>query len=93
MTHGIGPGHVPRGNDAALLAAGIADMAVSGLTTVLRGVRGLLGRADMGELADEGRQELTARGRLALDRFAAGSPAHLEVLAQHATARRGSADD
>lgn len=70
MTHGIGPGHVPRGNDAALLAAGIADMAVSGLTTVLRGVRGLLGRADMGELADEGRQELTARGRLALDRFA-----------------------
>ncbi|WP_311044718.1 hypothetical protein [Streptomyces sp. ID38640] len=55
-------------------------------------MRGLLGRADVGELADEGRQELKARGRLALDRFAAGSPAHLEVLAQHVAARRGSTD-
>ncbi|MBT2489677.1 polyprenyl synthetase [Streptomyces sp. ISL-96] len=74
-----------------LLVAGIADMAVSGLSTVVGGLRGLMRRADMAELAAEGQQEIKARGRLALDRFTASSPAHLEVLAQQVKAHRGPA--
>lgn len=93
MTHGAGHGLGSRGNDAVLLAAGVADLAVSGLNTVLGGVRGLLGRSDVAELAGEGQQEIKARGRLALDRIVASPPAHLEVLAQHVKARRGSLDD
>lgn len=33
-----------------------------------------------------------ARGRLALDRYAAAPPPHLEVLARHVVARRGTDD-
>lgn len=74
-----------------LLVAGIADIAVSGLSTAVGGLRGLFRRADVAELAGEGQQEIKARGRLALDRFTASSPAHLEVLAQHVKGRRGPA--
>ncbi|MET9801951.1 polyprenyl synthetase [Streptomyces sp. NPDC006368] len=78
-------------NDAVLLAAGVADLAVTGLTTALGGLRGLLRRADVAELAGEGRQELKARGRLALDRCAPVPPAHMELLARRVAARRGGA--
>ncbi|GAA1189287.1 hypothetical protein GCM10009654_53530 [Streptomyces hebeiensis] len=75
---------------AVLLAAGLADLAVSTLGSALGGVRQLLRRSDAAELAAEAEQELTARGRLLLDRHAAVPPAHLEVLARHALARRAS---
>ncbi|MGI5484217.1 polyprenyl synthetase [Streptomyces lavendofoliae] len=74
------------------LAAGAADLAYGGLSSVLRDGRHLLARADVAELAAEGQRELRARGRLVLDRVAAPPPAHLEVLARHAAARRAAGD-
>ncbi|MCX2925093.1 polyprenyl synthetase [Streptomyces sp. NEAU-W12] len=75
-----------------LLMAGLADLAVSTLGSALGAVRGLLRRSDTAELAAEAENELVARGRLALDRYAALPPAHLEILARHALARK-AADD
>jgi hypothetical protein len=43
-------------------------------------------------LAADAEHDLLARGRLVLDRYAAVPPAHLEILARHASARR-AADD
>ncbi|MFF5769307.1 polyprenyl synthetase [Streptomyces californicus] len=77
---------------AVLLVAGAADLAVSAIGSVLGAVRGLLRRSDAAGLAAEAEHELTARGRLVLDRYAAPPPAHLELLARHAVARR-AADD
>ncbi|MFF4041383.1 polyprenyl synthetase [Streptomyces sp. NPDC001816] len=77
---------------AVLLAAGLADLAVSTLDSAMGTVRGLLRRSDAAELAAQAEQDLIARGRLVLDRYAAVPPAHLEILARHALARR-AADD
>ncbi|WP_282792894.1 polyprenyl synthetase [Streptomyces sp. CC224B] len=77
---------------ALLLAAGLADLAVSTLGSALSTVRGLLRRSDTAELAAEAERDLRARGRLVLDRYAAVPPAHLEVLARHASARRAAGD-
>ncbi|NSC20033.1 polyprenyl synthetase [Streptomyces albus subsp. chlorinus] len=87
--HTGGPSQV---SDALLLAVGAAELAVSGLATALGRVRELLSRADVPELAADGGEELKARGRLVLDRLATG-PAHLEVLARQAAARRADSDD
>lgn len=84
-----------RGLDeqAVLLAAGLADLAVSTLGTALGTVRGLLRRSDAGALAADAEHDLTARGRLALDRYTTVRPAHLEILARHALVRRAADDD
>ncbi|MFI1714822.1 polyprenyl synthetase [Streptomyces sp. NPDC053513] len=73
---------------AVLLAAGLADLAVSTFGSGLGLVRGLLRRSDTAEMAAEAERELEARGRLVLDRYASPPPAHLEVLARHVLARR-----
>ncbi|MFB7499079.1 polyprenyl synthetase [Streptomyces sp. NPDC056161] len=73
---------------AVLLAAGLADLAVSTLGSAVGTVRGLLRRSDAAELASDAERELAARGRLALDRYAVVPPAHLEVLARHVVARQ-----
>ncbi|MGX1886965.1 polyprenyl synthetase [Streptomyces sp. NPDC055287] len=85
MTHhdGRGPGLT---GDAVALVAGLADLAVSGLSSALGGVSGLLRRADLGHLLADGQEETKARGRLVLDRYAAAPPAHLEILARTVTA-------
>ncbi|UZI33367.1 polyprenyl synthetase [Streptomyces sp. CA-278952] len=75
-----------------LLVAGAADLAVSTVGSALGAVRGLLHRSDAAELAADAEHELIARGRLVLGRYAAPPPAHLELLARHAVARR-AADD
>jgi hypothetical protein len=77
---------------ALLLAAGLADLVVSTVGSALWTVRGVLRRSDAAELAAEAEHDLMARGRLVLDRYAAAPPAHLEVLARHALARK-TADD
>ncbi|WP_316783399.1 polyprenyl synthetase [Streptomyces sasae] len=84
-----------RGRDeqAVLLAAGLADLAVSTLGTALGTVRGLLRRSDAGALAADAEHDLTARGRLVLDRYTTVPPAHLEILARHALVRRAAGDD
>ncbi|WP_205325446.1 polyprenyl synthetase [Glycomyces sp. YM15] len=79
---------VPESNGAVLIAAGVADLVVNGITTAL----GLLGRNDGSALAEDGITELKARGRLALDRYATAPPAYLEVLAQHVETGRGHRD-
>jgi hypothetical protein len=80
----------PAGASAAiLLAVGAADLAVETLGSALRGVRGLLRRSDLGELAEQGQRDIRARGRLVLDRYAAVPEPPMEVLARHAAARRG----
>nr|WP_155074193.1 hypothetical protein [Streptomyces taklimakanensis] len=76
-----------------MLAVGLADWALDGLTTALEGLRGLLGRADLADLARKGEQDLRARGRLALDRLATVPPAHVETLARHAAARHARRDE
>ncbi|MFI8966093.1 polyprenyl synthetase [Streptomyces sp. NPDC053493] len=88
----MGNGHEGRDDRAVLLVAGLADLAVSTLGSALGTVRGLLRRSDTAQLVEEAEQELVARGRLALDRHAAGPPAHLEVLARHVLARRAGDD-
>ncbi|WP_371667067.1 polyprenyl synthetase [Streptomyces sp. NBC_00289] len=87
MTHGA---ERREGLDeqAVLLVAGLADLAVSTLGSALGTVRGLLRRSDAAQLASDAEQDLLARGRLTLDRYATVPPAHLEVLAQHVLARQ-----
>jgi hypothetical protein len=92
MTQEDGRGGGPAGQ-AVLLAAGLADLAVSCLGSAVGSVRGLLGRSDTGELAADARRDLAARGRLAVDRYAVAPPAHLEVLAQQVLARRAGDGD
>jgi hypothetical protein len=84
--------HDREHSDAVLLAAGVADLAVSGAKSVLDRARELLGRGDKAELAEDGLDELKARGRLVLDRRSVTSPAYLEVLARHVEAGRGPID-
>ncbi|MFE3252030.1 hypothetical protein [Streptomyces sp. NPDC059209] len=81
-----------NGGGPVLLLAGLADLALSRCGSALKAAGGLLGRSDVGALAAEGRQDLRARGRLALDRLGGhgsgdGSEAHMEVLARHARRR------
>ncbi|MDT0611191.1 polyprenyl synthetase [Streptomyces lancefieldiae] len=89
MTHSTRQGRGPD-DQAVLLVAGLADLAVSTLGSAVGGLRALLGRSDTADLVREAEQDLQARGRLALDRWTHVPPAHLEVLAQHARARRAA---
>ncbi|PKV82838.1 polyprenyl synthetase [Streptomyces sp. TLI_146] len=83
-----------RGFDetTVLLAVGLADLAVSTVGSALGTVWSALHRSDAAELAADAEHELLARGRLVMDRYAAAPPAHLEVLAQRALARRAGND-
>ncbi|MFZ4268480.1 hypothetical protein [Streptomyces arboris] len=81
------------GEQAVLLAAGLADLAVTTVGAALTSVRGLLRRSDTAELAAGAEQDLIARGRLALDRYTTAPPAHLEVLARHVIAQRADGGD
>ncbi|MGW6564856.1 polyprenyl synthetase [Streptomyces sp. NPDC054975] len=91
MAYESGPrGGRPR--DAVLLVAGLADIAVTAVSSAVGEVRGLLGRSDVAGLADEGQEEIKARGRLVLDRYAV-PPAHMELLARHVVARRSGPVD
>ncbi|MEU7469926.1 polyprenyl synthetase [Streptomyces sp. NPDC044984] len=78
---------------AVLVAAGLADLAMSTLGSAAGAVRGLLRRSDAAELAAQAENDLAARGRLVLDRYATVPPAHLEVLARHALARKAADGD
>ncbi|MFC3454075.1 hypothetical protein [Amycolatopsis speibonae] len=75
-------------NEAMLLVAGVADMALSGVGSALTGLQSLLKRSDTADLAHEGHQQIKARGRLALARYAAVAPSHLELLARRIAAQR-----
>ncbi|MDQ0596437.1 hypothetical protein QF037_000782 [Streptomyces canus] len=89
MTQGAGR-RAGLDGQALLLAAGLADLAVSTVGSVLGTARGLLRRSDAAELAADAENELATRGRLVLDRYAAVPPAHLEILARRALARKAA---
>ncbi|MGC0343845.1 polyprenyl synthetase [Streptomyces sp. SLBN-8D4] len=91
MVQGAG-GREGLDEQAVLLVAGVADLAMSTLGSALGTVRGLLRRSDVADLAVEAEQDLMARGRIALDRYATVPPAHLEILARHALSRRALGD-
>ncbi|KUN20234.1 polyprenyl synthetase [Streptomyces antibioticus] len=78
---------------ALLLVAGLADLAVSTLGSAVGTVRGLLRRSDAAALAAQAEQDLAARGRLVLDRYAAVPPAHLEILARQSLARKSAGEN
>ncbi|MFF4174050.1 polyprenyl synthetase [Streptomyces sp. NPDC001744] len=78
---------------AVLLAAGLADLAVSAVGSAAGTLRRLLRRSDGADLVREAEEDLMARGRLVLDRYTAAPPAHLEVLAQHVLTRRAVVGD
>jgi hypothetical protein len=87
--------HTPHGGhgvdeQAVLLVVGLADLAGSAIRSAAGAVQHVLRRSDGPELARDVQQDLMARGRITLDRLAAVPPAHLEVLAQHALARRAA---
>ncbi|MDW4910750.1 polyprenyl synthetase [Streptomyces sp. ADMS] len=86
MTHQDGRKPGPTEETVALVA-GLADLAVCGLSSAVGGISGLLRRADLGDLLVDGQEEAKARGRLLLDRHAATAPAHMEVLARTVAAR------
>ncbi|MEU5682883.1 polyprenyl synthetase [Streptomyces venezuelae] len=77
-------------SQALLLAAGLAELAVTTVGSAVGAVRDALRRSDTAELAAEAEHDLLARGRLALDRYAAAPPAHLEILARRALARQAA---
>jgi hypothetical protein len=81
-----------RGEDAVLLAAGLTELALSRVGPMVGRIRRLLRRSDLRAMAGEADTDLKARGRLALDRYATVPPAHLEILAQRAAARRAASD-
>lgn len=77
------------GRDAIELLAGVVDLGLEQAEGALRQLRGLLGRSDLRELAEDGHQELRTRGGLLLDRIAPTSESHLEALARRSAARSG----
>ncbi|WP_093804234.1 hypothetical protein [Streptomyces sp. Wb2n-11] len=81
-----------RESDAVLIAAGVADLALSGIAAALRGARGLLGRSDLAELAQDGQTEMKERGRLAMQRYTSVPEPHMELLARRVAARLNQSD-
>ncbi|MFC8981096.1 polyprenyl synthetase [Streptomyces sp. NPDC057411] len=79
-----------------LVAAGLAELAVSTAGSTVGTLRHVLCRSDGPELIRSAQQDLMARGRVLLNRVTPAAPAHLEILAGHLVARQdrdGSADD
>lgn len=86
---GAGP---DRGSDPLMVAAGAADLAISGVGAALRAARTLLSRSDLVDLARTGQEELARRGRLAVLRAAPLAESHMEVVARRAAAQAGRSD-
>lgn len=71
-----------------LIAAGLAELAVSTAGSTMGTLRQLLCRSDGPELIRDAQRDLMARGRVMLDRVTPAAPAHLEILAGHVKARQ-----
>ncbi|GLF96847.1 hypothetical protein [Streptomyces yaizuensis] len=86
---GNGPGAGRRSDEAVLLVAGAVDLVLEQAEGALRRVRSLLGRSDLGDLAQEVRRDLVLRGRHSgLDPArVVSAESHLELLARRARER------
>lgn len=73
--------------DAVRLLAGLADLGLEAAEGAVRRARGVLGRADLPDLAADLRREVQAHGDVVLDRAAPPAQAHMEALARRAAAR------
>lgn len=93
MAHTDDEAGADRAREPLLVAAGVADLAWSGIGAALRGARSLLGRSDLAELVRDGRRDLRERGELALRRYAPTAESHMELLARRAAASRPGQSD
>ncbi|MEU4347786.1 hypothetical protein [Streptomyces sp. NPDC023838] len=80
--------HSRTGEEAIQLLAGLVDLGLEQAESAIHRVRGVLGRSDLEELADDGREELRVRGELALKRMATPSEPHMEAVARRVAERR-----
>ena len=71
---------------------GLADLALSQVKHALRPVNDVIQRSDLHELTRDGHDELTARGALAINRYASAPEPHLDSLAKAAARRSASGD-
>ncbi|PDP87822.1 hypothetical protein CQJ94_09860 [Glycomyces fuscus] len=92
MAHTGDGADTDRVSEPLLVAAGMADLAYSGVGAALRRARSLLGRSDLDEMARDGRRELRQHGELALRRYAPMAESHMELLARRAASRPGRSD-
>ncbi|MFF4849932.1 hypothetical protein [Streptomyces sp. NPDC001194] len=74
----------------ALLAAGVADLALDQLRQSADRAQEVLRRSDLRELLTDGVVELRKRGELAARRSGAGAENHLEAMARRAAERVAS---
>ncbi|MFI8265459.1 MULTISPECIES: polyprenyl synthetase [unclassified Streptomyces] len=74
----------------ALLAAGVADLALDQLRQSADRAQEVLRRSDLRELLTDGVVELRKRGELATRRSGAGAENHLEAMARRAAERVAS---
>ncbi|WDZ89579.1 hypothetical protein [Nocardiopsis sp. HUAS JQ3] len=93
MAHTDDEAGADRAREPLLVAAGVADLAWSGIGAALRGARSLLSRSDLAELVRDGRRDLRERGELALRRYAPTAESHMELLARRAAASRPGQSD
>ncbi|MFH9424202.1 hypothetical protein [Streptomyces sp. NPDC017529] len=77
---------------AALLAVGIADLALERLRHAADRGQQLLRRSDLRDLLADGMNDLRARGELASRRVTPDTENYLEVMARRAAKRAGAAE-
>jgi len=74
------------GREALRLLLGVVDVGLEQAEHAVHAARGLFGRSDLGELADDVRSDLGARGEAVLGRVAPSAGSHMETLARRAQA-------
>jgi hypothetical protein len=77
---------------AILLAAGVAELALDNAVSAVKGSFRVMRRRDLRELVTESHQDLVARGELALNRHVQTPVPHMELLARYAVAQHRGGD-
>jgi hypothetical protein len=77
---------------AILLAAGLAELALDNAVSAAKSVFSIMRRRDLREMVTEGHDDLVTRGELALNRHVQTPVPHMELLARHAVAQHRGGD-
>ncbi|QKW10520.1 hypothetical protein HUT18_32980 [Streptomyces sp. NA04227] len=88
MTNGSGDPRRGQAEEAVQIVAGLVDLGLEQAEGLIRRMRGVLGRSDLDVITADGREDLRARGELALKRHAPTAESHMETLARQVAARR-----